>query len=76
MNSSGRKTGATRSVYDPAQWFESRLGTNEEKSHAYEDTDTLIQGLTPEQIQILAQKVYDMLLDELRIEAERLGRPR
>lgn len=39
-----------------------------------EDSDSLIQGLTPAQIQVLAQKVYDLLLDELRIEAERRGR--
>jgi hypothetical protein len=39
-----------------------------------EDDDTLIQGLTPAQVHVLAQKVYDLLLDELRLEAERYGR--
>jgi hypothetical protein len=38
-----------------------------------EDIDALIQGLTPVQIDVLAQKVYDLLLDELRLEAERYG---
>ena len=38
-----------------------------------EDTDALIQGLSPAEIQVLAQKVYDLLLDELRIEGERYG---
>lgn len=39
-----------------------------------EDDEYLIQGLTPLQIEALAQKVYDLFLDELRIEAERYGR--
>ena len=39
-----------------------------------EDTDGMIQGLTSGEIQMLAQKVYDLLLDELRLEAERHGR--
>lgn len=41
-----------------------------------EDDEFLIQGLTPLQIEVLAQKVYDLFLDELRIEAERYGRGR
>jgi hypothetical protein len=36
--------------------------------------DSVWQQLTPCQIQTLAQKVYALLLDELRIEAERHGR--
>ena len=40
-----------------------------------EDTDGFIQGLTSAEIGVLAQKVYDLLLDELRLEAERHGRP-
>lgn len=39
-----------------------------------EDDEFLIQGLTPLQIEALAQKVYDLFLDELRIEAERYGK--
>ena len=39
-----------------------------------EDDEFLIQGLTPIQIEALAQKVYDLFLDELRIEAERYGK--
>lgn len=74
MNNSTIQTGGRRSVYDLVHGYESRLRAREEKTHVYEDTDTLIQGLTPEQIQILAQKVYDLLLDELRLEAERFGR--
>ena len=38
-----------------------------------EDNDSLIQGLTPEEIKVLAQKVYDLLLEEMRIELERHG---
>ena len=38
-----------------------------------EDTDGLVQGLTPAEIRVLAQKVYDLLLDELRLEVERHG---
>lgn len=38
-----------------------------------EDDDFLIQGLTPAEIDALAQKVYDLFLDELRIEQERYG---
>jgi hypothetical protein len=41
---------------------------------AEEDNDSSIQGLTNAEIRMLAQKVYDLLLDELRIEAERHGR--
>lgn len=44
------------------------------RNNSQEDSDSFIQGLTPAQIQVLAQKVYDLLLDELRIEAERHGR--
>jgi hypothetical protein len=71
MNSSGRKAGVAGAVNGLVQ-----RDAREEKKHSYEDTDTLIQGLTPEQIQILVQKVYDLMLDELRIEAERYGRLR
>ena len=39
-----------------------------------DDNDSLIQGLTPGQIQVLATKVYDLLLDEIRLETERMGR--
>lgn len=38
------------------------------------DSETMIQGLTPAQITLLAQKVYDLMRDEMRIEAERHGR--
>ena len=31
------------------------------------------QGLTPEQITLLAQKVYALLLEEIRLESERHG---
>jgi hypothetical protein len=48
----------------------------QQRNDSQEDSDSLIQGLTPAQIQVLAQKVYDLLLDELRIEAERHGRGR
>lgn len=39
-----------------------------------EDNDVLIQGLTPGQLRVLAIKVYDLLLDEIRLEAERTGK--
>ena len=52
------------------------MSGKEEKSPPREDTDTMIQGLTPQQIQMLAQKVYDLMLDEVRIEVERNGYPR
>jgi hypothetical protein len=39
-----------------------------------DDNESLIQGLTPGQMQVLAIKVYDLLLDEIRLEAERTGR--
>lgn len=48
-------------------------GARTNSAPAQEDTEALIQGLTREQLQILAEKVYDLLLDELRIEAERHG---
>ena len=35
--------------------------------------ESLVEGLTPEQISVLAQRVYDLLLEELRIERERHG---
>ena len=38
-----------------------------------EDDDHTIQGLTAKQIEILAQKVYDLLLEETRIEKDRQG---
>ncbi len=38
-----------------------------------EDNEHIIQGLSQIQLQVLAQKVYDLLLDELRIEQERYG---
>jgi hypothetical protein len=40
---------------------------------AQDDNDLLIQGLTSAEITLLAQKIYDLMLDELRIEAERHG---
>jgi hypothetical protein len=39
-----------------------------------EDTDEMIEGLNPDQIMLLAQKVADLWRDELRLEAERFGR--
>jgi hypothetical protein len=39
-----------------------------------DDNDSLIQGLTPGQLRVLAIKVYDLLLDEMRLEQERMGR--
>ena len=45
-----------------------------DKDEPLEDDDNLIQGLTPAEINVLAQKVYDLFLDELRIEEERYGR--
>jgi hypothetical protein len=39
----------------------------------HEDVEGQVQGLTPEQLTVLAQKVYDLLLEELRIEKERHG---
>jgi len=39
----------------------------------HEDIEGAVQGLTPEQLTVLAQKVYDLLLEELRIEKERHG---
>jgi hypothetical protein len=50
---------------DPMQAARSRRG---------QDSDALIQGLTPEELQLLAEKVYKLLQDEMRIEAERHGR--
>lgn len=44
-----------------------------QRKRVKEDVDALIQGLTPEQVEVLAQKVYDLLLDELRLEVERYG---
>jgi hypothetical protein len=42
-------------------------------SAGQEDSDHLIQGLTSDQIKILAQKIYDLILEETRIESERHG---
>ena len=39
-----------------------------------EDGDGFIQGLDRQQIRELAEKIYDLLLDELRLEQERHGR--
>jgi hypothetical protein len=47
--------------------------SNRHQSPQQQDSDGYVQGLTPEQIQVLAQKVYDLLLEELRIEQERHG---
>jgi hypothetical protein len=38
-----------------------------------EGVEGQVQGLTPEQLTVVAQKVYDLLLEELRIEMERHG---
>jgi hypothetical protein len=46
----------------------------DDDDESVEDTESEIQGLSPVQIEVLAQKVYDLLLDELRIEEERYGR--
>jgi hypothetical protein len=51
------------------------IGKSEAESELEpEDDDSMLQGLTPDQIAMLAHRVYDLLLDELRIEAERYGR--
>ena len=47
--------------------------TNWHESPRQLDTDGYVQGLTSTQIQVLAQKVYDLLLEEMRIERERHG---
>ena len=39
-----------------------------------EDHDTMVEGLNPGQLELLAQKVVDLWRDELRIEDERFGR--
>ena len=39
-----------------------------------EDGDGMVQGLNHQQIRELAEKIYDLLLDELRLELERHGR--
>ena len=39
-----------------------------------EDGDGFVQGLDRQQIRELAEKIYDLLLDELRLEQERHGR--
>lgn len=49
------------------------LPPNAHASPQQEDDDHTIQGLTPDQIEILAQKVYDLLLEETRIEKDRHG---
>jgi len=45
-----------------------------EPSEIEEDNDEMVQGLDPERIMLLAQKVVDLWRDELRLEAERFGR--
>lgn len=78
MNSSSRKR---NSVSERIEAWDSQAATmspsrarHQRNKPAQDDDDTSIQGLTPAQISVLAQKVYDLLLDELRIEAERHGR--
>jgi len=39
-----------------------------------EDNEAMIEGLSPDQLQTLAQKVFDLWRDELRLEDERFGR--
>jgi hypothetical protein len=46
----------------------------DEGSERVEDDEHTVQGLSQVQIQVLAQKIYDLLLDEIRIEEERYGR--
>jgi hypothetical protein len=41
---------------------------------AEDDSDEMIQGLNPDQINQLAQKVVDLWRDEMRLESERFGR--
>ena len=49
-------------------------GTTQNGKRAQQDCGEAVwQQLTPCQIETLAQKVYALLLDELRIEAERHG---
>lgn len=62
---------------EPTVLTEARVIEDEarrDEDEPLEDDEYLIQGLTPLQIEALAQKVYDLFLDELRIEAERYGR--
>jgi hypothetical protein len=54
----------------------SSIKAGQPKTHStpeHEDVEGQVQGLTPEQLTVLAQKVYDLLLEELRIEKERHG---
>lgn len=44
-------------------------------SQPSETMESMIQGLTPDQLKLLAHKVYALLLDELRLDDERAGRP-
>lgn len=39
-----------------------------------ETLEAMVQGLTPDQLKLLAHKVYALLLDELRLDIERAGR--
>ena len=78
MNSSSRKR---NSVSERIEAWESHAATlspsrarQRRNRPRQDDDDTSIQGLTPAQVSVLAQKVYDLLLDELRLEAERHGR--
>jgi hypothetical protein len=50
--------------------------TNRHESPEQLDSDGYVQGLTSAQIQMLAEKVYDLLLEEMRIEQERHGASR
>lgn len=36
--------------------------------------EAMVQGLTPDQLNLLAHKVYALLLDEVRLDDERAGR--
>jgi hypothetical protein len=50
------------------------IGSNQTQPNTRPDDDTMLTGLTPDELQALAQKVYALLIDEVRLETERHGR--
>ena len=57
-------------------FWEGRMSSNDGSDTEQEEgqEDELVYNLSPNQLQALARKVYALMLDELRIEAERHGR--
>jgi hypothetical protein len=50
------------------------IGSNPTQPNKRPDDDTTLTGLTPDELQTLAQKVYALMIDEVRLESERHGR--